>query len=256
MPRFSRVPAALLLALLALLCATAATAQGPGEGPGPDTWEYMLTPYLWVAGLDGELTVRGISVDVNASFGDIVENLEIALPLHFEARKKRWALLADLFFLDLQQDIDPAGILPAAEVDVDTLFAELLGAYRVSESAEVIFGGRYTDYDVGIQFFGPAGFQIDGGRDWLDPIVGFRLGWASPGSGVVFLLRGDVGGFGVGSELTWNLHAYIAANISRKVSAGIGYRILDTDFEEGSGTDLFRYDIQQSGVDIGFTFHF
>ena len=42
-----------------------------------------------------------------------------------------------------------------------------------------------------------------GSVDWVDPVVGGRIRYnLVPGQD--FILRGDVGGFGVGSQFTWN----------------------------------------------------
>jgi hypothetical protein len=36
----------------------------------------------------------------------------------------------------------------------------------------------------------------------------------------------------------------------------VGYRILDTDYEEGSGSGYFKYDVTMSGPGIGFGWRF
>ena len=70
------------------------------------------------------------------------------------------------------------------------------------------------------------------------------------------MVRGDVGGFGVGSELTWNAALHLAHQLSEGVSLGFGYHVMDVDFEDGSGLSKFTYDVQIHGPQIGVGFHF
>ena len=56
-----------------------------------DGWEFTLSPYAWAAGLNGSVGIGNVVSEVDLSFGDILENLDIGAMLHFEARKGRWA---------------------------------------------------------------------------------------------------------------------------------------------------------------------
>jgi hypothetical protein len=65
------------------------------------------------------------------------------------------------------------------------------------------------------------------------------------------ILRADVGGFGVGSQFSWNaLAAYsweIAVRDGVTYSGLLGYRALDVDYEQGSGRNKYEYDVLQHG---------
>ena len=53
-------------------------------------WQFNLTPfYLWAVTIDGDLTVGNISAPVNLPFNDIVDNLEAAFIVHFQAMHKK-----------------------------------------------------------------------------------------------------------------------------------------------------------------------
>ena len=69
-------------------------------------------------------------------------------------------------------------------------------------------------------------------------------------------LRGNVGGFGVSSELTWNLVDTLQYHRSGIVSLGVGERALDIDYEHGSSTNQFKFDVLMSGPLLGLVFHF
>ena len=68
----------------------------------PPAWTFRFTPYGWLTSLDGTQTVRGRSVDVNASFVDIIDatlgsgGTLIGLMADFEARNGPLSFLGDL----------------------------------------------------------------------------------------------------------------------------------------------------------------
>ena len=71
-----------------------------------------------------------------------------------------------------------------------------------------------------------------------------------------FDLRGDVGGFGIGSDLT--LHGWVkfARQNSESFPWCFGYRYIAYDYETGSGPNFQRYDLQQHGPGIGVAWSF
>ena len=70
---------------------------------------------------------------------------------------------------------------------------------------------------------------------------------------LAFRVRGDIGGFdiGSGSDLTWNVLGGFGYSLSERTTLWLGYRILDVDYDDGSGSDLFEYDIDMSGPIAG-----
>ena len=63
-----------------------------------NAWDYSASVYLWGAGIQGSLA-NGAEVD--ASFGDILEELEFAIMGTYEARKGKWSVIGDVIYLDL-----------------------------------------------------------------------------------------------------------------------------------------------------------
>ncbi len=60
-------------------------------------------------------------------------------------------------------------------------------------------------------------------------------------------LYGDVGGFGVSSDLTWQAYGGLGFQLNDWFSAQAGYRYLLEDFDDGS----FVYDVALHGPLIG-----
>src|SRR5919109_4654571 len=57
-----------------------------------ERWQFAVTPYVWMAGLEGTVGVRGITAAVDANFIDILDDTDsvIGLQGHFEARYGPW----------------------------------------------------------------------------------------------------------------------------------------------------------------------
>jgi opacity protein-like surface antigen len=63
---------------------------------------------------------------------------------------------------------------------------------------------------------------------------------------------GDVGGFGVGSDLTWQAFGGVSYDINETWSIKAGYRALATDYENGG----FRLDAVSHGPVVGLGVRF
>lgn len=86
-------------------------------------------------------------------------------------------------------------------------------------------------------------FSLD--EQWWDPYVGFRAQW-NINHAFYLKAKADIGGFGIGSDLTWQASGALGCQISRHIYAELGYRYLYTDYDKNN----FVYKVTQSGVEI------
>ena len=113
-------------------------------------WEFTLTPYGWLTGLDGTVGAKGITADVDAPFfNDILDNIKMAAALNFEARNGKWGIIVDGFYADLGADGAPPGpAYKSASVDLKQFIGQAEIAYRIYDSpkgfVDVFAGARYT----------------------------------------------------------------------------------------------------------------
>jgi hypothetical protein len=221
--------------------------------PASKDWEFSLAPmYLWAVAIEGEQTVKGNKVDLDVSFSDIWDNLNGALIFHFEGiYKRRWGFLTDLNYIVL----NPEQSTPIGNIAVDftEILFELAGFYRINKGAHTIdgLGGlRYTSMDVNLDLPGPLP-NIDQREDWVDPYVGLRWQWKFAERWKTDL-RGDIGGFGIGSDFTWNLVGLVDYKPWEHVSLFGGYRALYQDYSTGSGDNKFAFDATMYGPILGF----
>ena len=215
-------------------------------------WEFSLAPlYLWAIAIDGDLGVRGRTSTVSVELGDIWDNLEGVFTVRFNGLyKNKYGFVFDYNYLDL--GTDKATDLVNADVDFKSQIINLGGIYRFlsgDNTLDAVAGIRYTKIDSGITL-NNLGQRLDGDQDWIDPIVGLRYNYAfSEKWSLQFY--GDIGGFGVSSDFTWQGLALIDFQPWKNVAFVAGYRGIGTDYETGSGTNKFVYDATVHGPLIG-----
>jgi hypothetical protein len=261
------------------------------------TWSYRFTPYAWLPSIKGDSTIRGRTTALDASFIDIAKDSEIPKELFglmgsFEARNGRFSLMGDAAYLMIgragsgarQRSVDALiGGTLSASVDVKFKMAivEMAAAYELarfgagagsSTSIDVYGGGRLwwqkaeaslaisatlTIFDLSRS--GGRAVAASGDITWVDPIIGLRLRHEfAPGKELV--LRGDIGGFGVGSQFSWQAvggYSWVFATTKSTTWSGmVGYRALYADYSQGSGRTLYEFDILQHGPIMGVTMRF
>ena len=94
-------------------------------------------------------------------------------------------------------------------------------------------------------------------HSWVDFIIGARLVF-NISDKFIASLRGDVGGFGLGSSsnLTWNVTVLGEYRIFPNVGLVAGYRYLAVDWEQGSGPSRIGYDWTIHGPILGVSIEF
>ncbi|WP_138465699.1 hypothetical protein [Poseidonocella sp. HB161398] len=243
------------------LCSACAAllVQLPGAMPAAGDWEFTVTPYVWMSGIDGDLgTIPGFPAQpVDLSFGDIWEDLDYGLFLFASARNGPWVFYLDSSAVKTTSKETVNG--PTVQsVEIESRTANLaLAAGRTVAAApgynlDVYGGFRYwsleNDYKVRTA---AATYRKDTDDDWTDLIIGIAGRYALGGKWTAFG-SADIGGFGAGADLEWTVTAGVNWAFSELAALSAGWRHLYIDYEEGGTV----YDVTQSGPILGLTFKF
>lgn len=246
-----------LLGFLALV-ATATPGFAQGAAPAPERWEFELTPYAWLAGLTGDVAVGRRSVSIDASFSDIVKNIDFGAALTVEARRGPWGFLLDTMYLKASKDGDTPGPgFDRVDLEVSMGLIEPALAYRVADTGavavDILVGGRLWLAENELRFSGGVlpKLKLTDDKVWGDPIVGGRLQWRLTDKWFASLLA-DVGGFGVASDVTWQTFAAVGYRFNETWSAKLGYRAIGVHYESGG----FELDVIQHGFLLGVGIRF
>jgi hypothetical protein len=138
---------------------------------------------------------------------------------------------------------------------------------------DLIAGARYWYQQANISFNLAAGLNIadlvigsrglaiakSGTVDWVDPLLGARARlMIAPGQNL--FVRGDVGGFGVGSKYSWQVIGGYSFDFAEKngitYSGLVGIRALYVDYSQGAAQTRYAYKMLQVGPAIGVGFKF
>jgi hypothetical protein len=207
--------------------------------------------------LDGAVAVGDLTADIDLSSSEVLDHLEFAAMGSYRYQTEPWSLQVDVIYASLTGEKDGAQGLARAKADVDQAMIEINGGYRVHDNFELMAGARYWEYetDIELSISGAPAQRAAGDESWIDPLIGARL-TLPVGSNWEFVARGDIGGFGVGSDFAWHATALFDWRVSEHVGLLFGYRIFDVDFEDGSGRERIGIDLQQSGPAVGVAFAF
>ena len=133
----------MVLMVSVLLMPRVATAQES------DGWTFRITPYLWMLGLDGTTAALGNDVPLDASFGDILDLLNIALSANMELNNGKWFVVLDPMWSDLEAPIETGGPI-GGKAEIQLLIVDALVGLSLSEHFDVYAGARYYDQDITI----------------------------------------------------------------------------------------------------------
>jgi hypothetical protein len=105
-----------------------------------------------------------------------------------------------------------------------------------------------------------GGFALakSGVMQWVDPLVGFRVRHQFTPNQQIFV-RGDIGGFGLASSITWQAlaaYSYHWQFTGYDVAALLGFRALGVNYSTGNGVDAAGLNEVFYGPIVGVSFHF
>lgn len=227
-------------------------------------WTVTVSPYLWATSLDGDAAVFGHKRAVDMPFRDTVRDLKFGFMGAVEIQRGKLG-----FYVNGQYaDIESQERFRWLDIGVGSRMTVLAAGafYRIHESPlggstvhgaprmfalDPLVGVRWTRLIGSIRV---AGLNLSESESWLDPYVGARATldlderWN-------LTAEADIGGFGVGSRLTYNAQAYLGYRTTlfgRPTMLRAGYRALYQDYREGG----FLWKVTQHGPVLGASMQF
>jgi len=228
-------------------------------------WKWNVAPfYLWAISINGDTQMGSTGGELDVSFSDILDKLDGAFIINFQGMyKNRWGFMFDYNYISLSDSgvIPTHGVPPGApptlnaSMDFRIDLAELSGYYRVDMETNYFdfkAGGRYTRLAPEILV---GALYVDKSASWVDPLVGARWVWPFAENWKL-AIAGDVGGFGVGSDFTWQGLFRIDWQPWKNVALTAGYRAIYQDYEDGTrGTpNYFAMDATYHGPMLSIEF--
>ncbi|KUL96784.1 hypothetical protein DK26_01850 [Bosea sp. WAO] len=269
--RFGQFVGAAAIGLTAWLSfaapAGAADAAAPKTVAPPSTasdWTVTVSPYLWGASLNGDAAVFHHKRAVDVPFRDTVKDLKFGIMGAVEVQRGKLGFFVNGQYTDVESHerlrwldigVGSQSTMLAAGASY-RLFEAALGGDTVHGTPRIfaldpLAGVRWTRMTGSISV---AGIGLSKTESWLDPLVGARMTLDIDERWNLFA-EADVGGFGVGSRITYNAQAHLGYRttlLGRPTMLRAGYRALYQDYRDGG----FLWKVTQHGPVLGASMQF
>jgi hypothetical protein len=225
-----------------------------------DKWNFVFSPYFWMAGLHGATGGPNRTIQVDERFSELFDSLKFAFMGVFEAHKGNWAMQTDVEYVSIEDEkATPGPLFSSANAKVKTFVFTPEVGYKFYNNpdkgrfVQVLGGTRiwHISTDITLNAGVLPAVRVNDSRNWLDAVVGLRSIVAlSKSKKIFFIGRFDVGGGG--SKFTYQLFAGLGYNFNKKVAFVAGYRDLDVNYDKNN----FLFDMSQRGPIMGVGFKF
>ena len=246
------------------------------ETAKPDSkWHGLIELYFWVPiAMSGTANLPDGSGGSSASQRSLAQRGDsnpvsldgvsgYLIPLRLDFRKGRWGfhlefMVADLDLkgsllgrLDIPFDLE----LSFSFIDVAVSYSPVLPTPGEQPWLVQIFAGaRFVDMEQKLSIGDPISLKET--ENYVEPLIGAYFGYEFNAAWAL-VFRIDFSGFGVGSDLTYNLQLGAAWRFGAKKHwmLSFGWRAMGLDFDAG-GNDAHHVDIHFNGpfLAIGWTY--
>ena len=235
-----------------------------GIAAEPQGWKFEVTPYLWMAGLEGDVTVNGRTVDFEKKFSDLIDSVEMAGSLLAVVQYDRYLIWGQYDGFSMSTDnLDVEDQPQGGSLDTDMLLGEFAVGYQVDGWAEgqtfdLLVGARVLTMENELTVYGRGSFDSDD-RDKenrVDAIILVRPSIPILPSKIAGLRFNPTLAIGGGeSDLVFELQPQIQYQITENIAARLGYRTVGYKLKGDKNEDN-ELNIRLSGLiaGVGVTF--
>ena len=212
-------------------------------------------PYVWAAGIEGDVTIGAREIDVDVGFDDLLDKTDVAGSVIVRMNYNRLLFMGQIDFFSLSTDEietrrGDVGI--NGELESDTTIWTAAVGYRFDgwspdQTIGVLLGARHIGLDNTLSLDTIGRFERD--RDVTDgvlvllPYLPLSENWAfSPNASIG---TGD-------SDLTWELWPQFQYT-NGALAARIGYRRIHYDIQDDNDNE---FDAAFHGLTLGIGFTF
>jgi len=218
-------------------------AAGAAQAQTTEGWSFEITPYVWYAGLEGDLSVAGHDVDFEKDASELLDAAEVGGSVRLGASYDRFVIGALVDYFSLSTDELDADDQPkAGTVDSKMLMTEFAAGYRVDgwvEGQSFVFAvgvrNLHAENDLALN----AGGSFSDERDITDGMIYVLPTLPLFPSSIEGLRFNPVLGIGAGdSDLAYEMFPQVQYDLSETMALRFGYRRVGWRFEGDRGNEL------------------
>lgn len=208
---------------------TLLVARSPAFGQAPSGWSFEITPYAWLAGLEGDVQVKGRGAEFDKAVDDLFEETKIGGSVRIGVQCDRLVLGGLVDRLSLTTDeLAVEGGGTGGSLDTDILLAEVLAGYRLDGRAEgqsFVLGAGVRALQAEHELRLPGRETLRAENDVTDAMLFVLPSVPVLPSKIEGLRFNPVLGIGAGdSKLAYELFPQFQYRIAGAVTARLGYR--------------------------------
>ncbi len=225
--------------------------------------EVLVTPYLWLAGVTAAIKTplpRAPEINASVSAVDLLSHLDgVPFLSAFEIRDGPFSLLGDVIHLPVGANITTRNVFfQGGSAVLTTNTSTALFLYHVLDQPvqSLDAGGGFrawgftTDLTLNGRLLPTANVTQSAG--WADPLIAARY-HRDLGDGFGLTAYGDVGGFGVGAHVDWQMIGTIDYALKPWVALRLGYRSLNFNY---TAANSVGFNVHMKGPILAATFRF
>lgn len=211
----------------------------------PDKWNFNITPFFILPWVNGEVQSKRLSEEFGVDPSQFINSLNATFMVNAEISKGKFFAAPSYIYnyneveaILWSSDIGEQNIIakPAYQRHIFEFIAGMRFSIYTKFILDPYVGFRYTHYRLFGQIQGIINTkEFDEKEDFWDPVIGLKFHYY-PHPRVPVEIKADVGGFGVGSKLTWSAWLNSGYTVSRCVDILAGFGALSNNYESETRT--------------------
>jgi len=225
--------------------------------------------YAFMMGIEGDATIGNVTSDVDVSFNDILDNLDMVFSGFVEHRRGKWSFIGDVAYLKVSAE-KTRSRTRVSSLTLDAEFEQTLGeafvGYRVFAQnqgksqfgIDLLGGARYNELALELDARASLlGLTRSASRnpeaDWVDGVVAARVQYGHE-NGWGVSAWADIGD--ASDSSSYQLMGIVSYHFKNNIRVYGGYRLYHFEYTGDHEGRRFDVDLDYTGPMIGVAYRF
>lgn len=231
----------------------------------PKKFTFSIMPYAWFASIGGTVgQFDGETYGFNKGF--TFDNLHMYAAFIGKFKYDRWSFVYDISYVNYKSfgatSSNPnlpneiSANTTAKQAVFDLFIAYLFPSKSKKTMVDIYGGGRLWNLDLEATVTRPDGTvnpEPGYSNSWLDPVIGVNAEYVLDSKGKWGAwTKGDIGGFGVNSQMTWQMNVGVAYMLSPNWPLTLGFKYLGVNYYKNN----LNWTVNEYGPTLGIGFKY
>ena len=232
----------------------------------PKKFNFSIMPYAWFASIGGTTgEFNGQTFGWNKGF--TFENLHMYAAFIGKLKYERVSFVFDVSYVNYKSfgtttnrpnlPQEYSANTTAKQAVYDLFLAYLFPSKSKKTMVDIYGGGRLWNLDLEATVLnattGTQNVEPGYSNSWLDPVIGVNAEYVLDSKGKWGAwTKGDIGGFGVNSQMTWQMNVGVAYMLSPNVPLTLGFKYLGVNYYKNN----LNWTVNEYGPTLGIGFRY